>query len=131
MSKQNLWGWLESNENLLIDIAQKIWDNPEPSLEEKFASDLQSSILEKEGFRINKGTGEMPTAFVAEYGDGSPILGVLGEYDALPGLSQKKTAHQEVAKEGAAGHGCGHSLLGTAGLGAALAIKQAIDEGEI
>jgi aminobenzoyl-glutamate utilization protein B len=69
----------------------------------------------------------MPTAFVASYGSGKPIIGILGEYDALPGLSQKAESHKEVVKEGEPGHGCGHNLFGPGSLGAAVAIKEQIE----
>ena len=66
---------------------------------------------------------ETPTAFVATYGSGKPVIGILGEFDALPGLSQKATPEKTPLDKGAAGHGCGHNLFGTASLGAAVAIK--------
>lgn len=131
INKTNICKWLEGQEEFLVDIAKNIWDNPEASLEEKYAADLQSSILKKAGFNITSNIGDMPTAFVAEYGSGRPLLGVLGEYDALPGLSQKITSYQEPVKEGTPGHGCGHNLLGTAGLGAVLAVKKLMDENKI
>jgi aminobenzoyl-glutamate utilization protein B len=73
----------------------------------------------------------MPTAFVASYGSGRPIIGILGEYDALPGISQRAQPTQEPFEEGAAGHGCGHNLFGAASLSAALAIKELISDGEL
>ena len=73
----------------------------------------------------------MPTAFVATYGSGSPVISVLGEFDALPGISQKTLPTKEPIVEGAAGHGCGHNLFGTASLGAAVAIKELMDAGKI
>ena len=73
----------------------------------------------------------MPTAVISEYGSGKPILGVLGEYDALPGLSQKKLSKQEPVENEAPGHGCGHNLLGVAGVGAVLAIKSVIEKGTL
>ena len=75
--------------------------------------------------------GEMPTAFIAAYGEGYPKIGILGEFDALPGLSQKVTAEHDPVEEGAPGHGCGHNLSGTAGVGAAIAVKEAIDAGDV
>ena len=73
----------------------------------------------------------MPTALVAEYGFGKPIIGILGEYDALDNLSQKVSGKKEAVEEGAAGHGCGHNLLGAAGVGAAVALKKAMDTGKL
>ena len=77
------------------------------------------------------GIAAMPTAFVASYGNGKPTIAVLGEYDALPGLSQVAEYTRKPLKEGAPGHGCGHNLLGTAGVGGVLAVKKAIDTGEV
>jgi aminobenzoyl-glutamate utilization protein B len=77
------------------------------------------------------GVASMPTAFVAIYGSGKPVIAVLGEFDALPGLSQAAEPIRKPLKEGAPGHGCGHNLLGTAGVGAVLAVKEAIDAGEV
>ncbi|HAH35915.1 MAG TPA: amidohydrolase, partial [Algoriphagus sp.] len=74
---------------------------------------------------------EIPTAFVAEYGSGSPVIGILGEFDALPGLSQNKVPYKSPLNEGAPGHGCGHNLFGVASLGAAASIKDLIDQGKI
>jgi aminobenzoyl-glutamate utilization protein B len=73
----------------------------------------------------------MPTAFIASYGKGRPIIGILGEYDALPGISQKAQTHQEPFDAGAPGHGCGHNLFGTASLAAAIAVKELIAAGEL
>jgi len=77
---------------------------------------------------VERGVAGMPTAFIASYGVGQPIIGVLGEFDALPGLSQKAQASKEVLKEGAPGHGCGHNLFGAGSLGAAIAIKELIQQ---
>ena len=73
----------------------------------------------------------MPTAFVARYGSGRPVIGIMGEFDANAGISQKKQPTKETLLEGAAGHGCGHNLFGTASLGAAITIKELIQKGEI
>ncbi len=131
MSKQDLFAWIDEKEDFLRDIAHKIWEKPEVGLVEEYASELQQNALRDAGFQITTGVGEEPTAFVAEYGSGRPILGILGEYDALPGLSQKVCAERDPVKKGAPGHGCGHNLLGTAGVGAALALKEAIDSKEV
>lgn len=128
-AKKELLAWIDRNESLLTDIAYKIWETPELAFEEKTASGLLSSVLEKAGFRIRNDIKDIPTAFIAEYGSGRPIIGILGEYDALPNLSQKVSAKREPVKEGAPGQGCGHNLLGTAGAGAVLAAQKGIDEG--
>jgi len=95
------------------------------------SSELLIKILKENGFNVDEGIAEIPTAFMASYGSGKPIIAVLGEYDALPGLSQTTEFIRKPLKEGAPGHGCGHNLLGTAGVGAVLAVKEALDAGEV
>ena len=89
------------------------------------------NTLKDAGFKVETQVADIPTAFVATYGEGKPVIGILGEYDALPGLSQKAKSVKEPLKEGAPGHGCGHNLLGTAGIGGVLAVKEALDAGDI
>ena len=120
--------YLDGNAAGLSAVAQAIWDNPESGLKEFFAAKLLAAELARAGFTIKMGVGQMPTAFVASWGSGSPVIAILGEYDALPGLSQKRSATKEPITEGAPGHACGHNLLGAASLGAALATKQAIEQ---
>jgi aminobenzoyl-glutamate utilization protein B len=126
-----LYDWIDANERLLRDAARRIWEKPERPLAERMAAGLHAEILEREGFRIRRDIPDLPTAFTAEYGSGSPVIGITGEYDALPRLSQKLSAVREPAEEGGPGHGCGHNLLGVGGVGAALAVKQALASGEI
>lgn len=128
MEKSLVLAWIDNNKTMLTDIARKIWDNPELSFAEKYAADLQASLLKKYGFTV-KPVKNVPTAFVAEHGQGRPIIGIMGEYDALAGLSNKVADKHEPVQAGAPGHGCGHNHLGTAGMGAALALKAAIDAG--
>jgi len=123
--------YLSGSQDRLIKLARDIWNNPELALQEFSASDLIASELEKAGFGVKKGVGQMPTASVASWGEGEPIIAILGEYDALPGLSQKVFAEKEPIVEGGPGHGCGHNLLGVASLGAALAVKEAMKENNI
>lgn len=115
-----------SNELKMVNHA--IWDFAEIGLQETKSSQLLIDKLKQAGFSVKSGVSDMPTAFVASYGSGKPVIGILAEYDALPGLSQKTVAYREPETEGGAGHACGHSGLGTAALGAALAVKKAIDE---
>src|SRR5688572_19157122 len=105
-----------------------IWENPQVALAETKASAPQADFMENEGFTITRNVGDLPTAFSAEWGSGSPVIGFLGEYDALPNLSQKKQAKQEQAITGEAGHGCGHNLLGTAALASAVALKSWLEQ---
>ncbi len=124
MSKQNLVDWINSHGFRFTDIAQQIWDNPQVAYEETFASQLQMATLREVGFSVKAEVGGISTAFVAEYGTGYPIIGILGEYDALPGLSQEVSAIREESVPNGPGHGCGHNLLGTAGVEAVIAIKE-------
>ena len=113
------------------ELAVDLWEHPELGLHEERASRLLRGALDEAGFEIEAGVGDMPTAFVASYesGDG-PTIGVLGEYDALPGLSQAVSAEREPVDAGGPGHGCGHNLFGTAGVGAAIAVARALDRGD-
>ncbi|MBI1311524.1 amidohydrolase [bacterium] len=112
-------------------INHAIWEFAEVGLQEYQSSKLLVSKLRENGFDVRDGVSGMPTAFVASYGSGKPIIGILAEYDALPGMSQKIDAERSPQEEGAAGHACGHSGLGTGALGAALAVKAAMDRNEI
>lgn len=103
-------------------IALKIWDWAEMGYQEEKSSALLQNTLAKEGFSIEKGIAAIPTAFVAEYGQGSPVIAILGEFDALPGLSQQAVPEKKSAG-GIGGHACGHHLFGTASAGAAIAVK--------
>lgn len=116
---------IDGKKDMILDVSRKIWEFAELPYEEVKSADLLCEVLENEGFTINKGIADIPTAFTASFGSGSPVVGFLGEYDALDTLSQEggKTIKSPVM-EGAPGHGCGHNLLGTGSLGAAVAIKE-------
>jgi len=129
--KADVVRWLDNRKDDFHEIAKNIWQHPEVGLKEEYASDLQKSTLREEGFRVVESIANMETAFYAEYGEGGPTIGVLGEYDALPGLSQKVKPQRDPLQEGKAGHGCGHNLLGTAGMAGVMAIKKGIEAGEI
>ena len=120
-----------SHKSDLIKISDEIWSNAETAFEENKSSKLLADYAEKNGFKVDRGVAGMPTAFVATYGSGRPVISVLGEFDALPGISQKALPTKEALNEGAAGHGCGHNLFGTASLGAAIAIKELMEQGKI
>ncbi|GMK37292.1 glutamate carboxypeptidase [Paenibacillus sp. CCS19] len=121
MSKQQIVQWIEENQASFDQLADQIWAHPETAYEERFASEAQIAVLQQAGFRIASQVGGIPTAFIAEYGSGSPIIGFIGEYDALPGLSQQVNTVPEPVVHNGPGHGCGHNLLGTAGVEAAIA----------
>lgn len=120
--------YLAENEAVFIDLARQIWERPELGLLEKFASKLIAGQLEKAGFSIEWLASPLDTAFVATWGKSNPIIGILGEYDALPGLSQKLRTVKDPVQDGAPGHGCGHNLLGVGALAAALAVKNAMEK---
>ena len=122
-TKVQLVDWLEERSGRFTAMSDAIWREPQLALKETFACKLQSDDLRVEGFRIREQVGGLPTAFVAEWGSGAPILGFVGEYDALPNLSQADGPEQNPLVPGGAGHGCGHNLLGTASLAAAVALK--------
>lgn len=115
----------------LTGISDKIWAAAEVAFQEKESSKLLADYAEANGFTVERGVAETPTAFVATYGSGSPVIGILGEFDALPGLSQKTNPVKDPLHEGAPGHGCGHNLFGTASLGAAIAVKNLIEQGKL
>ena len=120
---------VENNQTELIDLADQIWHHPETALREHKSSKVLADAAQRHGFVVERGVAGMPTAFVASYGSGSPIIGILGEYDALPGLSQNTTTERDPLEPDAPGHGCGHNLFGSASLGAAIAIKDLIERG--
>jgi len=126
--EQTALSYLDAHEDELSRVAKDIWDYAEIGLQETRSSKLVADELEKAGFSIEWGTGGIPTAFVASWGEGKPIIGILAEYDALPGLSQRVSATKEPVEEGAPGHGCGHNLFGAGSLGAALATKEAMEK---
>jgi len=128
MSKEVALSWIDENEKRIIEISDKVWEYAELGLLEHKTSKLLSDEVEGHGFRVERGIAGMPTAFVATWGSGRPVLGVLGELDALPGLSQKPVPYKEPLREGAPGHGCGHNIHGTGGMAGAVAIKVAMEE---
>lgn len=110
-------------------ISDAIWDYAELGMQEFKSSALLIKTLEDEGFKVEKGLAGMPTCFVATWGSGKPVIGFLGEFDALPMISQKPlTPLQSPVVDGAPGHGCGHNLMGTAGIAAIIAVKRSLEE---
>jgi aminobenzoyl-glutamate utilization protein B len=110
-------------------ISDAIWSYAELGLQEYKSSGLLIETLETEGFAVEKGLAGMPTCFVASYGSGKPVVGILAEYDALPMLSQKaRSAEKNPQVTGAPGHGCGHNMMGTAASAAAIAVKNAMQK---
>jgi aminobenzoyl-glutamate utilization protein B len=130
-SKKAVIDDIQNQSSKLIDISDKIWAAEETAFNEIQSSKLLSDYAEANGFKVERGVADMPTAFVATYGSGSPVIGILGEFDALPGLSQNKVPTKSPLHDGKPGHGCGHNLFGTASLGAAVAIKDMIAQGKL
>jgi aminobenzoyl-glutamate utilization protein B len=129
--KKEVIASVETQKDELITVSDKIWAAAEIAFQEKVSSQTLIDYARANGFDVEVGVAETPTAFVATYGSGKPVIGILGEFDALPGISQKTVPEKTPFKEGAAGHGCGHNMYGTASLGAAVAIKNLIAEGKL
>ena len=104
-------------------IAKSIWNFAEVGYQEEKSSGLLKKTLSDEGFSIKSGVAKIPTAFVAEYGSGQPVIGILAEFDALPGISQEVATQRQPIENQGAGHACGHHLFGTASTAAAIAVK--------
>ncbi|MDX2048931.1 MAG: amidohydrolase [Chitinophagaceae bacterium] len=113
------------------NIALQIWDYAEVGYKEVKSSALHQKTLQDNGFTVEAGVAEIPTAFVATYGSGKPVIGILAEYDALPGLSQQALPEKKAVAGKDAGHGCGHHLFGTASVAAGIEIKKLIEEGKL
>ncbi|MCU6756380.1 Aminobenzoyl-glutamate utilization protein B [uncultured Eubacterium sp.] len=127
--KEFIIEWNEVNTADYYEASDQIWENPELSMQEYKSSQTLINLLEKAGFEVEKAVAGMPTAFIASYGSGKPVIGINCEYDALPGLSQDREKLEKApVKQGAPGQGCGHNLLGTAGVKAATAIKEVIEK---
>ncbi|WP_300410279.1 amidohydrolase [Lagierella sp.] len=122
--------YIDEKKEELIGLAKKIWENPEVSFQEYKAVEWYKEFLEKEGFDVTVGDYGVPTSIRASYGSGSPVIGFLGEYDALRGMSQVVDTVKKPVKEGDPGHACQHNLLGVGHLGAAIALKNAIKNKE-
>jgi len=128
-AKKTAIAWVDGSKANFEQISKYLWDNPELSLVEFKSSAKLQEYLTKNGFKVEKGVSGMPTAFVATWGSGKPVIGFLAEFDALPGLSQiAGKAVREAIVQGAPGHGCGHNLFGPASVTAAIATKVAMEK---
>ncbi len=127
--KAYLFQWMEEHKQEIYDLSDYMWENPELGLEEYEASSRIKEILASHGFTVESGIGGLPTAFIATYGKDYPVFGINVEYDCLPGLSQKKDSDKpEPLIFGAPGQGCGHNILGPAGVFAGIALRYAMKE---
>lgn len=122
-TKKEVSDAIDSKYPAYSQIARKIWEFAEVGYKETKSSALLQETLAKQGFKIEKGIAGMPTAFTATYGTGKPVIGILGEYDALPGVSQDATPELKAIQGKTAGHACGHHLFGTASAAAAIEVK--------
>ena len=115
----------------IFALGDAIWDTPELLFQETTACDLLCALMEEEGFTVERGTAGIPTAFTAAYGSGSPRIGILAEYDALSGLSQKAGFAEQAVEPscGTSGHGCGHNLIAAGTAAAAIGVKAWLEEG--
>ena len=129
--KHVMFDTLQSRDAELWDTALQIWEWAEPGYQETQSAKLLASLLESAGFRIDQGVAQIPTAFTAEFGKGQPIIGILGEFDALPGLSQVAEPQRKPRQGASYGHGCGHHLFGVASAAAAIAVADRIQAGDL
>ena len=131
MKSADLLDWLDEHTPRFTRMSDQIWEKPEILWGEFFSSGLQMDFLEKEGFKITRNPSGMNTAFIAEWGHGKPVLAFIGEYDALPGLSQAAKPEREPITAGAPGHGCGHNMLGVAEVAAAVATQKWMEKNQV
>jgi len=131
LEKNAIIASVERHQKELIKLSDSIWMYAETALKEYKSSKALSEYALSQGFRVQTNVAGMPTAFIAEYGSGKPIIGILGEFDALPGLSQKAQPTKDPLQSNMPGHGCGHNLFGAGRLGAAVAVKELIADGKL
>lgn len=131
MNKTRIDEFIEDKKKLFISVSDEIWEYAETRFQEYKSANLLCTILEAEGFTIEKGLADMDTAFSASFGKGKPVVAILGEYDALSGMNQQQGVARKTVANGKNGHGCGHNLLGAGALAAAVAVKNYIEEHDI
>ena len=112
VDKQKVIKDIDDRQEQYFDVATQIWNYAEVGYQEEKSAGLLQQHLSEQGFSIEKGVADIPTAFVGSYGSGAPIIAILGEFDALPGVSQTASPFREKRSEVDAGHACGHHLFG-------------------
>ena len=123
---------IDAKQPMLIQLSKQIWELAEVRFEEYLSAELLSKVLENEGFQVKRGVADMETAFIASFGTEGPVIAILGEYDALPALSQRAgLTHKDPVEHQENGHGCGHNLLGVGSLAAAIAVRHYMEENNI
>src|SRR5436189_1894896 len=132
MRNEEIWQLVDAKRDLMIALSDRVWGMPELCYSEHRSAAEHAAMLEREGFRVTRGAAGIPTAVIGEAGEGGPVIAILGEFDALPGLSQHSgdSHHHPVVPSGH-GHGCGHNLLGAGSLLAATAVKDYIAANKI
>jgi|GEM_PF-6426892 len=124
VDKKKVIDRLENKKDYYAEIAHQIWEYAELGYLEKKSSSLLQKTLSDAGFEVKSGVADIPTAFVGSYGSGDPVIGILAEYDALPGVSQEAVPYKSTRADCTSGHACGHHLFGTASVASAIAIKE-------
>ncbi len=128
-SKQAALGHVQALDTEIHTMSMQLWDFAETALREERSAAFLADLLEEEGFTVERGVAGMPTAFVATWGEGSPVIGVLAEFDALPGVGNAPVPRQAPREDGGTtGHGCGHNLFGAGSVGGGIAIKRTMEE---
>lgn len=127
-AKDQMARFIDANATSYGEVAQEIWELAEVGYMETESSEVLQGMLREAGFEIAAGVAGIPTAFVASWGGGGPVIGILGEYDALPGINQSRSPERDPIPGKVAGHACGHHLFGTGSVAAALAVKQWLEE---
>jgi aminobenzoyl-glutamate utilization protein B len=129
--KKAVMDWVDEHQASFSEVAQSIWKWAELGYQEKKSSGLLQETLREAGFTIETGIADIPTAFVASYGSGKPVIGMMAEFDALPGVSQDAVPYRKERPDCTAGHACGHHLFGAGSSAAAIAVKEWMDEHEV
>ncbi|RLA18090.1 MAG: amidohydrolase, partial [Gammaproteobacteria bacterium] len=126
--KQTAIEQVDALEQEIANMSMELWNYSEIALREVKSAEFLAGILEKEGFQLERGVADMPTAFVAEWGEGGPVIGILAEYDALPDIGNEPVPKRQPRTDGHAhGQGCGHNLFGAGSVGAAIALKRSME----
>src|SRR5262249_7671253 len=129
--KDALYDSIQARADASWDMARKIWTWAEPGYQEKRSAALLADALEAAGFKVERGVAKIPTAFTATIGSGKPVIGILGEYDALPGLSQDAVPVRQPREGATYGHACGHHLFGVASASACIALAEQLRAGKL
>ena len=122
-AKDQLAAHIDANADAYSEVAQEIWELAEVGYMETESTEMLQTMLREAGFEMASGVAGMPTAFVASWGSGGPVIGIMGEFDALPGINQSRSSERDPIPGKVAGHACGHHLFGTGSVAAAMAVK--------